>query len=224
MGQPALDLIERHGPAILRTARRYSQTAEDAEDAYQRALEILLTKAPSADEDDLVPWLRTVVKHEAFALRRAREQLGTGRDEALDGISAPVTTAEQAEHKQRLMLGAEALAKLKPQEVECLLLLADGFSYREVADRRGWTYTDPGDNETIEGPRPIVIDNPDSGGGGGGGGSSDSGGVARAAIATGAVAAAPEVAVAAALVAGGRAVAMSGAAAPRSCLRPRSRA
>ena len=61
----ALELLARHGAQILATARRYAATPEDAEDAYQRGLEILLTKAPTSDEAELVPWLRTVVKHEA---------------------------------------------------------------------------------------------------------------------------------------------------------------
>src|SRR5436189_1628345 len=68
----AHELIERHGAQIMSTARRYSATAEDAEDAYQRGLEILLTRAPSTAEDDLLPWLKTVVKHEAFAVRKQR--------------------------------------------------------------------------------------------------------------------------------------------------------
>src|SRR4051812_23841473 len=55
----ALALIARHGAQILATARRYSSTPEDAEDAYQRGLEILLTKAPTTSEDELVPWLKT---------------------------------------------------------------------------------------------------------------------------------------------------------------------
>jgi DNA-directed RNA polymerase specialized sigma24 family protein len=70
----ALELIARHGPQVLATARRYSSTPEDAEDAYQRGLEILLTKAPTTSEEELVPWLKTVVKHEAFAIRRQRER------------------------------------------------------------------------------------------------------------------------------------------------------
>ncbi len=68
----ALELLVRHGSQILATARRYAATPEDAEDAYQRAFEILLTKAPTTSEEELVPWLKTVVKHEAFALRRQR--------------------------------------------------------------------------------------------------------------------------------------------------------
>ena len=35
----ALDLLRRRGGEILATARRYSTTAEDAEDAYQRPRE-----------------------------------------------------------------------------------------------------------------------------------------------------------------------------------------
>src|SRR6187431_1761125 len=70
----ALDLLARHGAQILATARRYAATPEDAEDACQRGLEILLTKAPSTSEEELIPWLKTVVKHEAFALRRQRER------------------------------------------------------------------------------------------------------------------------------------------------------
>ena len=33
----------------------------DAEDAYQRGLEILLTKAPAIPDRELLPWLKTVV-------------------------------------------------------------------------------------------------------------------------------------------------------------------
>jgi hypothetical protein len=41
----------------------------------------------------------------------------------------------------QLRLGAQALARLKPQEVRCLLLRAEGYSYREICAETGWTYT-----------------------------------------------------------------------------------
>src|SRR3954447_12233807 len=72
----AVELVRRHGPEIMAVARRYSRSPEDAEDAYQRGLKILLTKAPSTATDHLLPWLKTVVKHEAYALGRARERAG----------------------------------------------------------------------------------------------------------------------------------------------------
>ena len=71
----AVELIRRHERTLRRTARRYSICAEDAEDAYQRALEILLTKAPTAEITELIRWMQTVTKHEALAVRRNRERL-----------------------------------------------------------------------------------------------------------------------------------------------------
>jgi RNA polymerase sigma factor (sigma-70 family) len=139
----ALALLTRHGAQILSTARRYSATPEDAEDAYQRAFEILLTKAPSTSEDDLVPWLKTVVKHEAFAIRRQRERSAPVSDdgELAEPPAAGAPTHDRAERFERLRLGAEALHRLKPQEVRCLVLRAEGYSYNEICELTGWTYT-----------------------------------------------------------------------------------
>jgi RNA polymerase sigma factor (sigma-70 family) len=136
----ARELVERHGAQIMGTARRYSLSAEDAEDAFQRGLEILLTKAPSTDENDLVPWLKTVVKHEAFAIRKQRLRTEPAGDRELAAGVAPATH-DQAERKERLRLGAEAMSRLKPQEVRCLLLRAEGYSYKQICDETGFTYT-----------------------------------------------------------------------------------
>jgi RNA polymerase sigma factor (sigma-70 family) len=141
--QAALELLARHGSQVLATARRYAATPEDAEDAYQRSLEILLTKAPTTREEELLPWLRTVVKHEAFALRRQRERLTpvSGDGEPVERSTHPTATHEQAERYERLRQGAEALRRLKPQEIRCLVLKARGLSYREICEVTGFTYT-----------------------------------------------------------------------------------
>src|SRR4051794_3185623 len=130
----------------MSTARRYSATAEDAEDAYQRGLEILLTRAPSTSEDDLLPWLKTVVKHEAFAVRKQRWRTPPVSAVFDDGEepaepAAPGSADEDAERRERLRLGAEALGRLKPQETRALLLKADGLTYKEIQEETGWTYT-----------------------------------------------------------------------------------
>jgi RNA polymerase sigma factor (sigma-70 family) len=139
----ALRLLSRHGGQILATARRYAATPEDAEDAYQRGVEILLTKAPSTREQELIPWLKTVVKHEAFALRRQRERHSPVTDdgELRDRPAPAAVTHEQAERLERLRQGAEALGQLKPHEIRALLLKAEGFSYREICAITGWSYT-----------------------------------------------------------------------------------
>jgi RNA polymerase sigma factor (sigma-70 family) len=141
--EAALELLARHGAHILATARRYAATPEDAEDAYQRGLEILLTKAPTTSEDDLVPWLKTVVKHEAFALRRHRERHAPITDDGdLGERGTPAAaTHDQAERYEDLRQGAEALRQLKPQEIRALLLRAEGYSYAEICELTGWSYT-----------------------------------------------------------------------------------
>ena len=138
----ALELIARHGAQVLATARRYAATPEDAEDAYQRGIEILLTKAPTTREAELIPWLKTVVKHEAFALRRQRDRHSPVTDDGeLRDRPGAAVTHEQAERLERLRQGAEALTQLKPHEVRALVLKAEGFSYREICSMTGWSYT-----------------------------------------------------------------------------------
>jgi RNA polymerase sigma factor (sigma-70 family) len=141
--EAALGLARRYGAQILATARRYAATPEDAEDAYQRGLEILLTKAPTTREEELVPWLKTVVKHEAFALRRQRERHSPVTDDGRlsDRPTPPAITHDQAEQLERLGQGAEALSKLKPHEIRALVLKAEGYSYREICELTGWSYT-----------------------------------------------------------------------------------
>lgn len=147
----ALRLIDSHDSVFRRTARRYSICAEDAEDAYQRALEILLTKAPPIDGDALVRWMQVVTKREALAVRRQRERLlngprprsqgGDDRD-PLDSIASesPQPT-DRAESRERVARSGEALRALKPQEIRALTLKAQGYSYREIGEITGWSYT-----------------------------------------------------------------------------------
>lgn len=138
-----LALLERFSSQMLATARRYSANLDDAEDAYQRAAEILLTRAPERPAEDMCRWLRTTVKHEAIAIRRQRER--TVPFGAPELVPEPSTdrpdTHERVERFERLRVGAQALGRLKPQEVRCLLLRAEGYSYNEICERTGFSYT-----------------------------------------------------------------------------------
>jgi RNA polymerase sigma factor (sigma-70 family) len=140
----AVDLATRGSTSFKRFARRYSLCAADAEDAYQRSLEILLTKAPTANRTELRAWLHTVIKHEALALRRQRERALAGSDggELPDprGESSPALDEEASGH-ERVHQTAEALAHLKQSELQCLLLKALGYSYDEIARRTGYSWT-----------------------------------------------------------------------------------
>jgi len=145
----AIEMIARHEAALKRTARRYSFDAEDAEDAYQRALEIALTKAPTTDPRELIRWTQTVTKHEALAVRRSREKLlgyqPKREGEELDPVATiPARGAgpdEQAERREDVARSREALQALKPAELRALGLLAEGYSYAEIGEMTGWTRT-----------------------------------------------------------------------------------
>src|SRR4051812_26755304 len=141
--QLVLDLIAAHADALLRTARRYSLCADDAQDAYQRALEILMRHARRLDADRAAGWLHTVVKHEALAVNRQRTRMLGGPEIDLDAIE--VRTAPSPEERvlgfEQVARSAEALQRLKPQEVRALWLKASGHSYQEICDATGWTYT-----------------------------------------------------------------------------------
>ncbi|MBS1862039.1 MAG: sigma-70 family RNA polymerase sigma factor [Actinobacteria bacterium] len=147
----AVETFARHEASLRRTAGRYSICADDADEALQRGLEILLQKAPSADARDLVRWTHTVVKHEALAVRAERERILAGPAAATpepdreDWVALLPTDAdgpaERAERHEAIERSREALATLKPQELRALTLLAEGYSYREIGEITGFSAT-----------------------------------------------------------------------------------
>ena len=147
----AVETYARHQAALRRTARRFSLCEDDAEDALQRGLEILLRKAPSDDERELIRWTQTVVKHEALAVRRERERILAGPaaappvDADEDWVALIPASAdgppERAERREAIARSREALRALKPQELRALTLLAEGYSYREIGEITGFSPT-----------------------------------------------------------------------------------
>lgn len=146
----AVEMVARHGDALKRTARRFSLDAEDAEDAYQRALEIVLTKAPTTDMRELIRWTQTVTKHEALAVRQSREKLlGPRRQPGREGMPEPLALVpaatdgpdEEVVRREEIARSREALRALKPAERRALTLLAEGYSYAEIGARTGFSRT-----------------------------------------------------------------------------------
>ncbi|ADB50249.1 sigma-70 family RNA polymerase sigma factor [Conexibacter woesei] len=137
-------LVREHAYELLRFARRFSLCEDDAQDAYQRALEILVRQLRrGTPPQNTLSWLRTVVRHEASQVREERERrmsreqhdVEQQRNERADD------PAERAERFERLAHTAEALRRLKPQEVTALVLRAEGLSYEEICERTSWSYT-----------------------------------------------------------------------------------
>ena len=142
----AVELVAHEDAELRHTARRYSLCEADAEDAYQRSLEILLTKAPSDRPRELIRWMKTVVKHEALAIRGYRERLlGVAGDDVEDPLAQIASTSagpgERFERGERIAHSREALRALKPAELRALTLLAAGYSYAEIGEMTGFSQT-----------------------------------------------------------------------------------
>ena len=136
-------VIEENGASLLRIARMHSMCADDAQDAYQRTLEIFLERIDQVHEATAGSWLRTVCKHESMRIRAARQRLLP--HDAIDFDLRPSTevgdAGERMAGRERVERAAEALQRCKPDEVRALLMKADGSSYVEIAEELQWTYT-----------------------------------------------------------------------------------
>jgi RNA polymerase sigma factor (sigma-70 family) len=138
-----LEVVARHSGEVLRTARRHTMCAEDAEDAYQRALEIFMRHGRRLDRETAVRWLFTVARHEAQAItRRRRVELGPEEFDAdrLEARHAP-SPEDRVLCFEDVEQSAEALRHLKPGELRALWLKAGGRSYAEIQELTGWSYT-----------------------------------------------------------------------------------
>ena len=138
-----LRTIAAHADSLLRTARRHSICIDDAHDAYQRAIELFMAHAQRLDAARAPGWLHVVVKREAIAIARSRRKLVMPTDVDFDMHEADrlPTPEEQLLSLDMMNRSAEALKRLKPQELRALWLRAQGNSYSEISAITGWSYT-----------------------------------------------------------------------------------
>jgi RNA polymerase sigma factor (sigma-70 family) len=136
-------VVQAHADGVLRLARSYSLCSDDANDAYQRGLELLVRHSARVDPEKAGSWLRTVVKHEALAIRARRAADVDAVEVDLDAQPADVgrTVEDDVIAHDRVTRSLEVLGTLKPDEVRALWLRAEGFTYRQIAERCGWTFT-----------------------------------------------------------------------------------
>ncbi len=134
-------LVRRELDGLVRYARRFSYSRDDAEEACQRAVELLVRHNRRIEEWALA-WLRTLAKYEAFAIGRARRRIEPVEEEVLDRVRA-AEAATVDDFCERIDLRERArreLPRLKPRERRALGLLAAGHSYLEICQLTGWTY------------------------------------------------------------------------------------
>ena len=136
-------VASRHERTLLQVARRASLCDDDANDAYQRALEIFIRRVDTVDPATELAWLRVVVRHEAMAIRRSRAESVAGEDIDVDGFvpGSERSVDDVIASGERIRRSAEALRALKPDEAKALMMKAHGLSYAEIGEQCGWSYT-----------------------------------------------------------------------------------
>ncbi len=132
-------LYREHADDLYRALRRrFDRSVPDAviEDACGATWAIAWAKREQVREDNVMGWLVTVGRHEVLALLRKRrfETFTYDGVEAADGPCSPELALEARE-----ML--ELIAELGANQRRALSLRAAGYSYRELCDLTGKTYT-----------------------------------------------------------------------------------
>jgi RNA polymerase sigma factor (sigma-70 family) len=135
-------LVRDHTASLLRLARAHSLCPDDADDACQRALELYLERT-DVREPTAASWLRSVCKHEAMRIRKARTRVVPAEDVEFDEQASPYVGElhDRALSLERVAQAREALLACSPDEARAMLLVADGASYREIGDLYDWSYT-----------------------------------------------------------------------------------
>jgi RNA polymerase sigma factor (sigma-70 family) len=131
-------------PGLLRYAIRFSRCLADAEDAYQRAMEIALTQAPDVAPEAFRAWLRTVIRNEALLIMGRLRREGPAPDEDATQVAALVPDggsdlALRADWRERYHSVQDALADLSEAERMCVMLQCAGASYRAIEQTTGFS-------------------------------------------------------------------------------------
>ena len=133
------ELYDRYTPLLYPVALRILRSAVDAEDAVQDAWLQVWKRSTSYDprRGTVAAWLITVVR--TRALDRYRSMASRSRAESKvdpEPVTPPEDPTKSAVHVQLSARVREALAKLTPQQRECIeIAYFEGLSQSEIAER-----------------------------------------------------------------------------------------
>ncbi|MHC5541040.1 RNA polymerase sigma factor, partial [Singulisphaera rosea] len=130
-------LVSRHGPTVLGVCRRTLDDPNDVEDAFQATFLVLVRRASSLREGDLLgPWLYGVASKVSL---RARAEASLRRSRSQPGLEFAV--APEDEDSSRAELGRildEECGRLPSKYRSTVVLCCfEGLTYEEAAHRSG---------------------------------------------------------------------------------------
>ena len=130
-------LVTRHGPMVLRVARGLLRDPHDVDDAFQATFLVLVKKAGSIGERELIgPWLygvarRVALKARSVAARRSRREGGLDDD-------PPATEADAAWLDLRPVLHEELDRLPEKYRRPVILCHLQGLTHAEAAQELAW--------------------------------------------------------------------------------------
>lgn len=147
-------------PGLIRFATRFTRSLHDAEDAYQRAMEIALTRAPMVEPARYMAWLHTVLRNEALAVARARRREGPAAEADVveaygDDLQDAVPLDALAEWRERYRSLQDGLAGLTEAQRICLMLQTAGASYERIRQITGFSLRKV-ERSVLEGRRSLL--------------------------------------------------------------------
>jgi RNA polymerase sigma factor (sigma-70 family) len=145
----AIALYRNHRDYLLAIARRHAANERHAEEALQEAFISFLRAFDPDQGAPPIAWLITTLKRECWRKKRKEHfDRKTSHEPECQWEESGSLVESIPSHapgpEQRVLECDEArrhLAVLRPDQRTALGFLAAGFSYKEIAARRGWTYT-----------------------------------------------------------------------------------
>ena len=134
-------LFRAHHDDLFRYLARYSGDPELAMDAVQETF-MRFHRRPPRHTANVRAWLFRVgtnVVRDTEKLSSLRRRRLAERPSAVPGPQSPTSPMEAAELAEERALLSQALHGLRPREREAVLMRAQGFTHREIAQALGTT-------------------------------------------------------------------------------------
>jgi len=144
------ELYTNHKRRLLAIANQNSSTNQDAEEALHDAFALFIDRFDPESSAPALAWLTLTLKRCCWATYRRQQLITTTAttpqpnrttDQSHSLTEAPRQPHEIAELNEQTQELQTNFKNLKPQENQALTLLALGYSYQEIAELTGWTYT-----------------------------------------------------------------------------------
>lgn len=136
-----MNWLDAHGAAVMKVARAYTLTREDAQDLAQEILLQAWQSLPKfGHRSNAATWFYRVALHTAMNWKRKDNPRRSNQQPLFEvhSLAADMTdTAERAQQRETVERLYNAIHQLPKSDAALVLLYLDDLSYREMAEVLG---------------------------------------------------------------------------------------